>query len=69
MSALTLHTRYQLLEQVRVPMAMVGNIAFPALSFLFFIVPQASLRDDPAAATSAACSTSKGRTRRRGSSR
>lgn len=54
MSALTLHTRYQLLEQVRVPMAMVGNIAFPALSFLFFIVPQASLRDDPVSATSAA---------------
>lgn len=54
MSTLLLHTRYQLLEQVRVPMAVVGNIAFPALSFLFFIVPQTALREDPEAATSAA---------------
>jgi len=54
MSMLALHTRYQLLEQVRIPMAMVGNIAFPALSFLFFIVPQSALRDEPAAATAAA---------------
>ena len=53
-SMLALHTRYQLLEQVRIPMAMVGNIAFPALSYLFFIVPQSALRDEPAAATSAA---------------
>jgi ABC-2 type transport system permease protein len=53
-STLLLHTRYQLLEQTRVPMAVVGNIAFPALSFLFFIVPQSALRDDPGAATSAA---------------
>ncbi len=54
MSTLLLHTRYQLLEQTRVPMAVVGNIAFPALSFLFFIVPQSALRDEPGAATSAA---------------
>ena len=54
MSMLALHTRYQLLEQVRIPMAMVGNIAFPALSYLFFIVPQSALRDEPSAATAAA---------------
>jgi ABC-2 type transport system permease protein len=54
MSMLALHTRYQLLEQVRIPMAMVGNIAFPALSYLFFIVPQSALRDEPGAATAAA---------------
>ena len=54
MSMLALHTRYQLLEQVRIPMAMVGNIVFPALSYLFFIVPQSALRDEPSAATAAA---------------
>ena len=54
MSMLALHTRYQLLEQVRIPMAMVGNIVFPALSYLFFVVPQSALRDEPSAATAAA---------------
>lgn len=54
MSTLALHTRYQLLEQARIPMAMVGNIVFPALSFLFFIVPQSGIRDNPAFATAAA---------------
>lgn len=51
---LLLHTRYQLLEQFRIPMAVVGNIAFPAISFLFFVVPQSVVRDDPVAASAAA---------------
>jgi ABC-2 type transport system permease protein len=54
MTLLALHTRYQMLEQFRVPMAVVGNVVFPALSYLFFIVPQSALRDEPAAATAAA---------------
>ncbi len=54
MSMLALHTRYQILEQTRVPMAVIGNIAFPAIAFLFFIVPQSALRDVPEAATAAA---------------
>lgn len=54
MSTLLLHTRYQLLEQSRVPMAMVGNIAFPGLSYLFFVVPQSALREDPVVSTAAA---------------
>ncbi len=51
---LLLHTRFQMIEQFRIPMAVVGNVAFPAISFLFFIVPQAALRDDPVIATAAA---------------
>ncbi|WP_166867912.1 ABC transporter permease [Salinibacterium sp. ZJ70] len=48
-----LHTKYNLLETVRVPMAVIGPIVFPALSFAFFILPQRALVDDPAGATQA----------------
>ncbi len=51
---LLLHTRFQLIEQFRIPMAVVGNVAFPAISFLFFVVPQAALREDPVIAAAAA---------------
>lgn len=51
---LLLHTRFQVLEQARVPMAVVGNVAFPAISFLFFVVPQTQLRESPVAASAAA---------------
>ena len=32
-----LHARYQFLETIRVPIAVVGTTVFPALSFLFFV--------------------------------
>lgn len=48
-----LHTKYNLLETVRVPMAVIGPIVFPALSFAFFILPQQSVVTDPNAATQA----------------
>ncbi len=48
-----LHTRYNLLETVRVPMAVIGPIVFPALSFAFFILPQRGLVADPTGATQA----------------
>jgi len=35
-----LHARAQLVETLRVPIAVVGTVAFPALSLLFFVVPQ-----------------------------
>lgn len=35
-----LHARAQLVETSRVPIAVVGTGAFPALSLLFFVVPQ-----------------------------
>ncbi|MER7439914.1 ABC transporter permease [Micromonospora avicenniae] len=33
------HTRYQLLETVRIPIAVVGSAFFPAAAMLFFVVP------------------------------
>jgi len=49
----SLHTRYQFLETIRVPVAVIGNMLFPALAMFFFVVPQAAVADDPLAATSA----------------
>ncbi|WP_298802091.1 ABC transporter permease [uncultured Pseudokineococcus sp.] len=47
-----LHTRAQLLETVRVPIAVIGTVVFPTLTMLFFVVPQ-PFADDPAQATAA----------------
>ncbi|MEV0152916.1 ABC transporter permease [Micromonospora sp. NPDC050686] len=44
-----LHARYQLLEILRVPIAVVGSMFFPAAAMLFFVVPFAG--DDPVGAT------------------
>jgi ABC-2 type transport system permease protein len=49
MSLLLTHTRYQFLETVRVPIAVVGSVFFPAAAMLFFVVPFAG--GDPVAAT------------------
>jgi ABC-2 type transport system permease protein len=55
MSALTLtHARFLLLETVRVPVALIGSVFFPAASMLFFVVPFSG--DDPTAATYATAS-------------
>ncbi|MEH1099108.1 ABC transporter permease [Micromonospora sp. CPCC 205561] len=43
------HARYQLLETVRIPIAVVGSAFFPAVAMLFFVVPFAG--KDPVAAT------------------
>ncbi|MBN6055190.1 ABC transporter permease [Nonomuraea sp. RK-328] len=52
MSSLVLaHTRYQLLEQIRVPIGLVASAFFPAASMLAFVVPFAG--DDPVGATRA----------------
>ncbi|SFJ60483.1 ABC transporter permease [Cellulomonas sp. KH9] len=48
-----LHTRYQFLETVRVPIAVIGNLLFPALALLFFVVPQDAITSDPLASTAA----------------
>lgn len=51
-----LHLRYQFLETVRIPMAVLGNLLFPALAMVFFVVPQAEVADDPVASTTAVAS-------------
>jgi ABC-2 type transport system permease protein len=42
-----LHLRYQFLETVRVPMAVIGNMLFPALAMAFFVVPQETVAGNP----------------------
>ncbi|GGP08614.1 ABC transporter permease [Nonomuraea glycinis] len=52
MSSLILaHTRYQALEQLRVPIGLLASSLFPAISMLAFVVPFAG--GDPLAATTA----------------
>lgn len=48
-----LHARYQFTETVRVPIAVIGNMLFPALAMFFFVVPQRAVAEDPVAATAA----------------
>lgn len=43
------HARYQLLETIRIPVAVFGSAFFPAAAMLFFVVPFAG--DDPTGAT------------------
>ncbi|MEV4540500.1 ABC-2 type transport system permease protein [Micromonospora echinaurantiaca] len=49
-----IHARYQLLEIVRIPVAVFGSAFFPAAAMLFFVVPFAG--KDPVAATFATAS-------------
>src|SRR3954470_18460199 len=48
------HARFQLLETVRIPIALIGSAFFPAASMLFFVVP--FVGGDPAYATYATAS-------------
>jgi len=48
-----LHARFQVLETVRVPIAVLGNLLFPGLALLFFFIPQREIADNPFAATAA----------------
>ncbi|PSL36464.1 ABC-2 type transport system permease protein [Labedella gwakjiensis] len=47
------HARFNLLETIRVPIAVIGSLVFPALALLFFVVPQRAVADDPLFATQA----------------
>ena len=51
-----LHAKYALLETVRIPIAVIGTLVFPALSLLFFVVPQRTVAEDPNFATQAVIS-------------
>lgn len=48
-----LHARYQVLETMRVPVAVIGNLLFPALAMFFFVVPQEAVAQDPVLSTAA----------------
>lgn len=51
-----LHLKYQFLETVRVPIAVLGNLLFPALAMFFFVVPQSDVAGDPIFATESVAS-------------
>lgn len=48
-----LHARLGFVETIRIPIAVLGNLLFPALALVFFVVPQRTVADDPVAATAA----------------
>jgi ABC-2 type transport system permease protein len=48
------HARYQFLETVRVPIAVVGTTVFPALSLLFFVATQPFAQEPEPATTAVA---------------
>ena len=47
------HAKFQFLETVRIPIAVIGNLLFPSLALLFFVIPQRAVADDPGIATAA----------------
>lgn len=47
------HARFQFLETVRIPIAVIGNLLFPSLALLLFVIPQRAVADDPGIATAA----------------
>lgn len=51
MSLVLTHTKYQFLETVRIPIAVIASAFFPAASMLFFVVP--FVGDNPIGATMA----------------
>ncbi|MGK3950819.1 ABC transporter permease [Microbacterium sp. I2] len=53
-----LHAKYVLIETLRVPIAVIGTLVFPALALLFFVVPQRVVADNPEYATQAVISLS-----------
>lgn len=52
------HVRALLIETMRVPIAIIGSMVFPAMSLLFFVVPNRAVADDPVFATQAVISLS-----------
>ncbi|MBG6216171.1 ABC-2 type transport system permease protein [Arthrobacter sp. CAN_A6] len=41
------HARAQILEQLRIPVAVISSALFPSLSLIFFVLPQQSTADNP----------------------
>ena len=55
-SLVLVHAKYTLLETARVPIAIIGGLVFPALSLLFFVIPQQAVTSNPAFALQAVIS-------------
>ncbi|MFT3798682.1 ABC transporter permease [Microbacterium sp.] len=50
------HAKYNLIETMRVPIAIVGTIVFPTLAFCLFVLPQSVVTQNPEYATAAIAS-------------
>ena len=50
------HTKYNLLETMRVPIAIIGTMVFPTLAFCLFVLPQSVVTESSEFATAAVCS-------------
>lgn len=50
------HTKYNLIETARVPIAVIGSLVFPTLAFCLFVLPQNVVVSDPLFATAAVAS-------------
>ncbi|MEE6280475.1 ABC transporter permease [Georgenia sunbinii] len=48
-----LHAKFNILETVRIPIAVISNLMFPALALVFFVVPSSAIAGDPTVATAA----------------
>lgn len=48
-----LHARLGFVETIRIPIVVLGNLLFPALALVFFVVPQREIAGDPVSATAA----------------
>lgn len=42
-----IHAKFNILETVRTPVAVIGNLLFPTLALFFFVVPQPAVTSDP----------------------
>ena len=47
------HTKAQVLEQLRIPIAVISSTIFPALALLFFVIPQQATVENPLASLTA----------------
>lgn len=45
------HAKWQLVEQLRIPIAWIGSLLFPVLAFCFFVLPIADVRENSLYAT------------------
>ncbi|ACQ82265.1 ABC-2 type transporter [Beutenbergia cavernae DSM 12333] len=48
-----LHAKYQFLEAIRIPIAVIGTMMFPTLAMVFFVVPNQAVAQNPVFATAA----------------
>jgi ABC-2 type transport system permease protein len=53
LTLIRVHARTQILEQLRIPVAVVSSAIFPSLSMTFFVLPQQNTTNDPMQALTA----------------